>query len=59
MYLKYNIKFEGDPCAKGNGGCEQQCANVDGVVTCRCTSGTLNSDGKTCDQGCLYQSILC
>ena len=49
--MKYNIKFKGDPCAKDIGGCKQQCANNGGFAECRCVTGTLNSDGKNCDQG--------
>ena len=52
------IFFEGNPCGKNNGGCEQQCVGNEGFATCRCHTGTLNSDGKNCDQGGLYQSIF-
>ena len=50
--------FAVDPCDSANGGCEQTCTNNNGVAVCSCTTGILNSDGKNCDPGILYQFIL-
>ena len=44
-----------NPCDTDNGGCEQDCTNNNGDATCTCTTGTLNSDGKNCNPGSLYQ----
>ena len=58
--MRYTIilNFVVDPCATANGECAQTCTNNDGAATCSCTTGTLNADGKNCDQGSIYQYIL-
>ena len=36
-------------CAEDNGGCTQECVNIDGSYECRCSVGYfMESDGKTC-----------
>ena len=40
-----------DPCATNNGDCAQICTNTNGAAVCSCVSGTLNTDGKACDEG--------
>ena len=52
------MNFAANPCDTANGGCEQECTNKNGTATCTCTTGTLNSDGKKCDPGRVYQYIL-
>jgi hypothetical protein len=46
------------PCDTDNGGCDQTCTNNNGVATCSCTTGTINSGGLNCDPGSLYQLFL-
>ena len=58
LWLYHIINFLVDPCDTANGGCSQTCTNNNGAATCSCTTGTLNADGHTCDQGILYQHIL-
>ena len=47
-----------NPCDTNNGECEQTCTNNNGAAVCSCTTGTLNGDGKNCDQGRVLQYIL-
>ena len=51
--------FVVDPCETANGGCKQVCTNNNGAATCSCTTGKLNTDGKHCDLGSLWQCLLC
>lgn len=40
-----------DPCARGNGGCEQICKSVSGRAVCECAPGAyLESDRRSCWQ---------
>ncbi|MFT7623683.1 MAG: dienelactone hydrolase, partial [Myxococcota bacterium] len=39
-----------DECATGNGGCAQQCSNLEATFVCSCDAGyVLNADGLACD----------
>lgn len=39
-----------DECSTSNGGCAQNCINLDGGHTCSCREGfVLGEDNKTCD----------
>ena len=44
-----------NPCDTNNGECEQTCTNNNGAAVCSCTTGTLNSDGQSCDPGSVHQ----
>ncbi|TNF25186.1 MAG: hypothetical protein EP329_23490 [Deltaproteobacteria bacterium] len=49
-YTGAQCELDVDECATSNGGCEQQCVNVDGSFSCACDAGyTLNADGVHCD----------
>ena len=48
---RYNNEFFSTRTYTANGGCQQECVINNGAATCTCTTGTLNSDGKTCDPG--------
>ena len=38
-----------DPCAVNKGGCQDICSFEDGIIQCSCSIGTLQPDGKNCD----------
>ena len=48
-----------DECLTTTHGCAQICINTAGSYHCKCSSGHLNTDGKTCSgQSCLCDHSL-
>ena len=51
--LFYPHYIDIDECARGTGGCQHICNNIDGSYYCSCNDGyTLKSDGKYCTGKC-------